>query len=202
MIRDTLFPGKDIFEGVLGNEHYSNNWGSDDEIFQELIPGENPRVIFEIGSWEGKSAIHMAKIVEEMGIRCEIVCIDPFCGSAEHWTIQKWRNVLDIGPNGMPRMYERFLSNVVGAGMQHRITPLPVPSFTAANILRVIGARADLTYIDGDHEYEAVLSDYRKFWPLTDGVMFGHDSHCPGVARMILEESIKERRRNFWIRRR
>jgi len=120
----------------------------------------------------------MAKLAREFGIDIEIVCIDTWLGSFEH--------VSDATPgsydslnyvNGYPSLYYTFLSNVVAAGMQDYITPLALTSESAAVLLRYVGARADLIYIDAAHEFEPAYRDISEFWSLLndDGIMLCDD---------------------------
>ena len=58
-----------------------DGWNSYAPIFATLIKRVKPRVIIEVGSWVGASAIHMAKLA---GPECIMWCVDTFEGSREH----------------------------------------------------------------------------------------------------------------------
>ena len=57
-------------------------WGSDHPILAAAIEKLRPKRIVEVGSWKGRSAINMARIVRALGLDCEIVCVDTWLGGA------------------------------------------------------------------------------------------------------------------------
>ncbi len=90
--------------------------------------------------------------------------------------------------------------------MQDLIVPLPTTSLAAAAVLKELEIRADLIYIDANHQYDAVLADLRAFMPIlnTNGVMFGHDVSWESVRRAVRDfcdqQGIGYRARgDFWI---
>lgn len=198
-IREILYGDRDIYSTVEPCSNFHTKWGSNDLIFKKLISQTLPSMIFEIGSWEGLSAIHMANICKELKLDCHILCIDTFTGCPEHWTHPRFKNIMDIGPDGRPRLYERFLGNILGAGHQDMITPFPVPSTNAWKALKVFKVYADLVYVDGDHGSDTVRDDVEGFWPLTRRIMFGHDAHFKGVKTVTEEKGITEGFHDFWI---
>ncbi|MEX0808730.1 MAG: class I SAM-dependent methyltransferase [Dongiaceae bacterium] len=169
-------------------------WGSTDPIFSALFDKLRPRRVAEIGTWKGASALHMAQLANEYGIQdCEIVCIDTWLGSVEHWF---FRERPDYFPSlklkhGYPTLYMTFLANVIEAGAVDRIVPFPVASTAAARFLAAHGILFDLIYIDAAHQYDEVQLDVGLFWPLVrpGGVMFGDDyvDSFPGVIRAVDE---------------
>jgi predicted O-methyltransferase YrrM len=160
-------------------------WNSETESFEMAIRETNPKIIIEVGSWKGKSAIHMAKLAPE----AKILCIDTWLGSREMFG-------LEVGPDteierlhGWPQLYFTFASNVVRHVGRERICPIPLPSAIAALVLGKIGFEADLIYIDGSHEYEDVLRDIDDYWPLlkSGGVMLLDDFTFPMVGKAVRE---------------
>jgi SAM-dependent methyltransferase len=151
-------------------------WGSHHPIFEETIGAVKPTLIFEVGTWKGASAIHMAKLLQKFAIEGEIVCIDTFLGSPEHWTYDGFRTGLNL-KNGRAQLYTQFLSNVIHEGLQNVITPFPISSTAAADVLRRTPARPDLVYIDAGHEYADVRRDIDLYWNLLrpGGVLIGDD---------------------------
>ena len=63
----------------------------------------------EVGSWKGRSAINMARAVKTLDLPAEIVCVDTWLGSPEHWLKQhaEWYKSLRIA-NGMPQLYYNY----------------------------------------------------------------------------------------------
>ena len=116
-------------------------------------------------------------------------------GAPEFWTwglLDRTRGGSLKPVHGFPSVYYTFLSNVHRAGVQGVIAPLPISSLQGAQVLAHYGCQADAIYIDGSHEYDAVLADLRAYWPLLKpggGVCFG-DDYCaewPGVRAAVDE---------------
>jgi predicted O-methyltransferase YrrM len=165
----------------------TQGWGSDDPIFQTLIETFRPKLIVEVGTWKGASALNMARIARDIGFATEIVCVDTWLGSPEHLLAQQdgWRESLLI-KHGFPHLYFTFLGNVVRAGYTDLIVPLPATSENAHVVLRGKGLQPDLVYIDAAHEEEPALRDLRLYWDLLapGGVLLGDDYGAwEGVSR-------------------
>jgi hypothetical protein len=146
-------------------------WGSSDPLFEEIIRAIKPKIIVEVGSWKGASAINMAKIVKSLGLDCKIICVDTWLGSPEHFLGQQpsWRASLRLS-HGYPQLYFTFLANVVRQGVDDVIIPIAATSESGAVILASKGVRPDMVYIDAAHEYEPALRDLRstgRFWLMT-----------------------------------
>jgi len=138
-----------------------NGYGSRSSVFREIIQELRPKLIVEVGSWKGRSAVYMANIcstIEDYG-DFEIVCIDTFLGSVEHWNNLDPNLPRDSFKNGRPQIYQQFLSNVHHHELTDKITPFPIDSINGALTLKHYGVRADLIYIDAGHEYPSVKAD-------------------------------------------
>ena len=104
-------------------------WGSTHFFFREIFDYLRPRLVVEVGTWKGMSAMHMADLAKERGIEdFEVACIDTWLGSPG-----VWRNKNKVGEvlklrNGWPMLYFTFLKNVIDRGHQDVITPMPMPS--------------------------------------------------------------------------
>ena len=163
-------------------------WNSADPLFDEVIKKLSPRIIVEVGSWKGTSAIHLAKIIKSLGLPTKIICIDTWLGSPEHFLGDRpeWRESLRQ-EHGYPRLYYTFLANVVRQGMQDVIIPLPTTSESGAFILSRKQVRPDLVYIDGAHEHDSVLRDLRVYWRILadKGIILGDD--YAGWARGVTQ---------------
>ncbi len=161
-------------------------WGSEDPVFLDILSKLKPKLIVEVGSWKGASAIHMARLAKALRLDCRIVCIDTWLGSSEHVLGQRpeWRDSLQF-KHGFPQLYFTFLANVVRAGVADRIVPLANSSDNAALVLAARNVAPDLVYIDGAHEEDAVYRDLRNYWRLLapGGVLIGDDFGWEGVRR-------------------
>jgi hypothetical protein len=175
-----------------------HGWGSDSPAFRELILRIKPRLIVEVGTWKGASAIHMADIIAESGLSSQILCVDTWLGALEFWTdtgdADRYR-ALKLR-HGWPQVYYQFLANVCHRGHQPRIIPFPQTSATAALWLRYFGITADLIYLDGSHEEDDVYGDCLGYWETLAprGVMFGDDWSWDGV-RLAVTRFAKEQGR-------
>ena len=161
-------------------------WGSDAPIFQRLLARTRPRLIVEVGSWLGASAIHMAGVCNALHLDCPIVCIDTWLGSYEFISAGDARDLRLL--YGYPQVYYQFLANVVQCGHQDRIIPFPQTSLTALRWLYHQGVRADLIYLDGSHDARDVTADIAAALPVLSerGVLFGDDyDSWPDVRRAV-----------------
>lgn len=179
-------PYQDLVDGA--GTASPQGWGQHNPIFEHLIDEFRPHLIIEVGTWLGASAIRMAGMLRERGLDATIVCVDTWLGSAIHWRTAEYRAQLDLH-NGYPRLYHAFLANVAAAGHQDIIVPIPQTAENASRMLADLGLKADMIYIDGDHEGTAVYTDLANYWPLLreGGIMFGDDfvAEWPGVVQAV-----------------
>jgi predicted O-methyltransferase YrrM len=187
MVRDLLFE-KSPYDKFDPRPYPGDlqGWGSDHPVLVESIQILRPARICEVGSWKGRSAINMARAVKALRLTTEIVCVDTWLGSPEHWLRQdpEWYASLQIR-NGMPQLYYTFLANVVRAKVTDVITPFPTTSDNAAAVFSALGTRFDLIYIDAAHEYEPAKRDISTYYDLLadDGLLIGDDYLVwPGVT--------------------
>lgn len=185
-------------------------WNSENKIFNDLILQTIPNIIIEVGTWKGKSAIHMSNIIKNNNLKCQIYCVDTWLGALEFWTTHALtgeRNLLQ--KNGYPQIYYQFLSNVIHCNCQDIILPFPNTSICAAKYFIYNNIKSNLIYIDGSHEYEDVIIDLNLYYNniLNDnGIIFGDDYYnFKGVKQAVneftqknnLQFEIKEN--NFWV---
>ncbi len=185
---DSLRPNLDGFDPGLYPDDVQG-WGSDAPVFKELITELRPRLIIEVGTWKGASALHMARVCDELDIETRILAIDTWLGAYEFIGATGERDLLLS--HGYPQIYYQFLANVVRAHQQRRIIPFPQTSLIAARWCHHHQIRADLIYIDGSHDAEDVAADIRAYWPLLrrGGVLFGDDYDCWESVRDAVESS-------------
>jgi Methyltransferase domain len=154
-----------------------------------------PLTIFEVGSWKGKSCITIANTVKKMGFtNVRIIAIDTWLGAPEFWT---WGlNDSTRGgslklSNGYPNVFYTFTKNIKYFGHADIVSPFPISSIQAADILTHYNIKADLIYVDASHEYVPVKADIAAFWPLLNdgGCMIGDDysQNWPGVVQAVNE---------------
>jgi predicted O-methyltransferase YrrM len=154
-------------------------WNSYANVFRDLIEQVRPRRIIEVGVWKGTCSIHMAKIVRDLGLRCEIVCVDTWLGSPEHVLAghdhDRYKSLRLR--HGYPQLFYTFLGNVIRNGVTEYVVPLPLTSESAAVVLERIGLQADLIHVDAAHQYEPALRDFNAYWRLLSerGILIGDD---------------------------
>lgn len=134
------------------------------------------RLIIEIGSWKGGSAVRMASVCS--GI---IYCIDTWRGSPQsdpRTTREAIENPLSV--------YHQFMENVLSVGfLGTKIFPMMLNSKGASVYFK--DGCADVVFIDGSHSYQDVLDDMRNFWPKVKvgGIMCGHDWYLGEVPSAV-----------------
>jgi predicted O-methyltransferase YrrM len=138
----------------------------------------HPARIAEIGSWQGRSTIVMARALRDAELeRGRIFAIDPHQGSVRH-------------PGDTLSAFRR---NVARAGVAGCVEEMVCPSAQAARVLAERRVPLDMVFIDGDHSEEAVRADIRGFVPLLrpQGIVAFHDwleSSWPGVCKAYRDE--------------
>lgn len=122
-------------------------------------------VIVEIGSYRGKSTIYLAWGAKD-GSRAKVYAVDPHTGSPG---IKELLGVSEIWT------FDEFLKNIEVAGVSDIVVPIVKTSQEAAESW---DEPVELIFIDGDHEYKSVETDFKTWFPhLTlGGVMAFHDT--------------------------
>jgi len=145
------------------------------------------QTVIEVGSFMGASVAWMAA----HNTQARFYCVDTWLGSPEITPED-----MDGVPSqfGRPMLLERFLSNMVAAGIADRVTPIIQTSTSAAKLLRAQGVSADLIYVDAGHDYLECYTDLIYYTPLLakGGVMIADDySGFPGVRGAVERFSIE-----------
>lgn len=196
MIRKQLYKEIDIYAGFNFDETNVDmqGWGSDHPILPWTIENLKPSLIIEVGSWKGRSAINMAKKMKSMNSDGEILCIDTWLGSPEHWMGRQdsWNSLRIV--NGRPNLYDTFLNNVIANECEKYITPFPLTSEAAYFVLNKLSVKSKMIYIDAGHEYTSVIKDIEMYWQLLEdgGVMILDDYIAwHGVTKAVNEFAYK-----------
>lgn len=174
-VRKLIYGEHDPYQGLDLYPEEIQGWGSTSEAFEFIIDKLKPRRIIEVGSWKGASAIHMADLVKKYTDDFEIVCVDTWLGSVEHWADDG--SFKDNLVHGRSDLYLQFLSNICHKNLQDYITPFPIDSINAAEFFKLNKIEADLVYIDAGHEYMSVKMDLYAYSSVVRpaGVLMGDD---------------------------
>ncbi|MFA6066656.1 MAG: class I SAM-dependent methyltransferase [Candidatus Babeliaceae bacterium] len=144
------------------------------DSLRRIIALHRPKVVVEIGTFTGASAIFMAQLIEP---QARLYAVDTFLGSVEHHEVPEYRAFL-------PNLYLQFLSNCMHAQVAHKIIPVRMSSEEAAIALNI---HPDLIYIDGSHEENDVFNDimwwHEKMSP--NGKMCGDDYGWTSVTAAV-----------------
>jgi cephalosporin hydroxylase len=170
--------GVNIYTGfmpAMGEDR--QGWNSQHPALAEIIQKARPDIVIDVGVWKGASTIFLAELMARSGINGAVIAVDSFLGNVEHWDPNSGFAGLIPHRFGRPLLYEQFLSNVVRAGAQDRIVPLPQTSTIAGALLARIGVQAGLIHVDASHEYDDVLRDARIYWDILapGGFLVGDD---------------------------
>lgn len=189
--------GVDIWAGfdpVEWHSTYQYDWDSHHEWFEAAIIELRPDVIIEVGSFIGKSAIHMAGLLKQMELDAAVLCIDTWLAERQLWSRPEIRAQALRFEHGRPSVYYSFLASVVDAGFTDYIVPMPMDSRSAARYLQDLQIDAPLIYIDGNHEGGEVYADLVAYWDRLrpNGIMLIDDyipSKKPGhMFRGLVED--------------
>lgn len=133
-------------------------------------------VVVEIGSWKGKSTIWLGK-GSQSGNRVKIFAVDPHVGSSEHHH-----------DNQKVWTFPKFERNINNAGVRDVVVPLVKASAEAAKAWN--GDAIEFLWIDGAHEYELVLLDYKLWEPylINGGTIGFHDTFLGTGPKKVVNQ--------------
>jgi predicted O-methyltransferase YrrM len=156
--------------------------GPEDALLPRLVEDLRPRLVIEVGTWKGATAVRLAALLRRQGADAALVCVDTWLGSVDQWEDEPahgW-NIRPHLRHGYPALYYQFLANVLHTGCADLVVPVPNTSANAARWLARQGVAADLVYVDGSHEEDDVYRDLCDYWKLLrpGGVMVGDDWHA------------------------
>ena len=150
-------------------------WMSPSELTWLADTASRMKRIIEVGSWMGRSTTAMA--LTTPGI---ILCVDSWQRGADPGKPQE-RSADDV--------YRTFLKNLGPHIVSGKVIALRMTSANAARALKDLlgNQRADMIFIDGDHNAKAVSEDIANYLPLLDpkGLLCGHDFQHPPLRDAV-----------------
>ncbi len=199
LVVDRIWRGNDPFIGFPGELYApdTQGWNSVHPYLLSTLDDIRPSIVVEIGVWKGGSVLTMASRLKELGLDAVVIAIDTWLGSWEHWHKNELFKLLDV-MNGHPAIFQKFMGNVVRAGLQDYVVPLPLNSINAGHLLKLLDIQPDIVHIDGCHDYEAVIGDFSLWWPQIKygGALIGDDYYDNGVwpeVRKAVDEFVGSR---------
>lgn len=133
------------------------------------------KLVFELGSWLGKST----RFIASCAPNATIVAIDNWKGLPPNpWS----PNVSQF----LPTLYETFITNCWD--LKDRLIPVRTDTFSGMRICHEHGLSPDLIFIDASHEYKDVKVDIHHALSLfPNAALCGDDFLWPGVGRAVRE---------------
>jgi predicted O-methyltransferase YrrM len=172
--------GQNPFDGVQNSSGFKvshGGWNSYHPYLHRSLDEATPGIVIEIGVWKGGSVITLAEGIKARGLDAQVIAIDTFLGSSEHWIGREFcaDDLAYLG--GYPQLYYRFAANVFDRGVDDTIIPLPLDSINALEVLRQLDIRPDILHIDGGHDFRSVMQDLESWWPFLkpNGILVGDD---------------------------
>jgi predicted O-methyltransferase YrrM len=160
-----------VREIVAVREHLEDlphGWFNHGPQVLELLDLYKPKVVVELGSWLGASAIAMARSVRRWG--GTVTCVDTWAGELDE----------DGGsPSGKnPLMILSCARAMIDAGVSASIRLIPATTSDAAQHWK---EPIDFLYVDADHSYSGCMTDLLKWVPHVKpgGLIAGDDYHHP-----------------------
>lgn len=156
-------------------------------MFQVIVE-LRPSLIVEIGSYLGRSTVFFARSLQLLGIDGRVVAIDPHSGDRQQRE--------DLGHADLPS-YELFRVHVDAAGVGGLVDPIVA---TSSDAIKNWHDPFELLFVDGWHDYRAVLADGRNWIPhLTDGgVAIFDDSRQYADVRNAITTLHREGTMHLW----
>jgi hypothetical protein len=177
-----LFHKVDPYDGFdFASQPLDLQGGGGTPILKQVFDACKPKLIVEVGSWKGKSAVWWAEQMRDAGIDGAVVCIDTWLGGLDHitrpraagWELDKYFK------HGYSTLYYQFLANMCHSGVQDWIVPIPTTSTIGARWLQYHNLHPDLIYVDASHDEDDVYDDVKNYWKsLKTGAFMAGDDWC------------------------
>lgn len=188
------------YDGFDASRWPSDVHGWNDHSAEFSALGRDAKLVIELGAWKGRSTIALARACPN----AIVLSIDTWLGAKEMWTNKDDPDrygALRLR-NGYPQLVYEFMANMVRAGIQNRVVPMPMTTAIGLDLLKDWGVRPDLIFVDASHTYEDVRADISGALKLSPRVLCGDDLSpgWPGVVKAV-GEMVPNHRSNgnyFW----
>jgi predicted O-methyltransferase YrrM len=193
---------KFIYDNISLMPEDLQGWNGNSKVFTKLIDAKIPKLIIEVGTWKGQSAITMAEHIKKKLYDTRIICVDTWLGALEFWDNLKHTPERNLYlRNGYPQIYYQFLSNVIHRKVQEIIMPFPNTSTIAYKYFKNNRIVPDMVYIDASHDELDVYNDLKNYYEILakGGIIFGDDFDSWKGVRDAVNKFCKENYINFTI---
>ena len=147
------------------------------DLFYSLSELIEPKIILEIGSWEGRSALSWGEVAKQHDGM--LICVDTWLGSTEHYENAlpngEWQRERIFLEDGYPSIYKTFVTTIRNSGLEEHVIAIPIDSNQAFILLNKSDISPDITYIDASHDYNSVLNDLHGARKIGSKIICGDD---------------------------
>ena len=177
---------------IGSNTKYPSDWMSVPELMWLAEHASTHNKIVEIGSWRGRSTRAMADNTNGV-----VFAVDPW---SDDIGVFAPFGTKSVSPAGWFDSYGDHVSandvfatfrNSTADLLNRKIFPFRMTSVQAANIFSDLGAKFDMVFIDGMHDYAYVYQDIVAWRSLLvpGGLLCGHDYWDPNIGvRQAVDE--------------
>lgn len=179
-----------LLTGIISASDLIPGWMSREELTWLTERAAHSTRIIEIGSWKGRSTKALAGATSGV-----VYAID-------HWMGQSTNNVhggrgatnVELDVKGSEAVYAEFCSNLKSEIASSKVVVIRASSMDAVQIFKSLSEdkKADMVFIDADHDYDRVKDDIKSYQPLLSpgALLCGHDYGnlaWPGVKQAVQE---------------
>lgn len=138
--------------------------------------GAKPTLGVEVGSFIGSSATLLGRwLKQDQGT---LICVDTWCGDINMWLLDNFVETM-AKSDGNPKIFDRFMSNMIENDLTGTVIPFRVSSVVAARTFKVLNYEIDFVYLDSAHECGETFLELSLYHNVVKdgGVLFGDDYH-------------------------
>jgi hypothetical protein len=169
---------KHFYEKIQG-------WFEYQDLYSQIVKDMPDNFKFaEIGVWKGRSFSYFVVEAINSGKKFSAYAIDTFEGSSEH---QKGQWCYDPITDNKDELFNHFLTNM--EPIKDKIKIIRGRSADVATTFQ--DNYLDCIFIDGEHDYDAVLTDLNAYFPKVkkNSPIYGHDYNWSTVEKAVNEFS-------------
>jgi predicted O-methyltransferase YrrM len=166
-------------------------WFGWPDLYREMVDRYDSGIFVELGSYQGRSAIYMAELLQiEKKYDIQFYCVDlwPSMSSPIMVPSQYFdSNEIKIAADLPQELYHTFITNIKNTKTIDRINIIRDHTVNAAKIFE--DNSVDFIYIDAGHKYEQVVADINAWYPKikNGGIIAGHDFKGGPVKQAVVD---------------